>query len=155
MTDPDPAQATSPEDLARCLRHLRLRADNPAFRLMEQRTRHVSGLFPGTTVGRVPLRRSTISEVLGNEKFPRKGFFLTFVELCGIDLATDRRWEEAWDRVASRIQEEKSEAFTTQLPAQPNYLSEQFAAERRARVELAKEVEVLRQQLRGDRKSVV
>jgi type III pantothenate kinase len=38
--------------------------------------------------------------MLSGRKFPtRKEFFLTFVDACGVDLETDRRWEQAWDRL--------------------------------------------------------
>ena len=96
----DPAQAQSIDDLARCLRQLHLRADRPSFRLLEDRTKHAKGLLPGTRIERVPLRRSTLSDVLQGQTFPRKGFLLTLVEACGVDLAADQRWEQAWDRLA-------------------------------------------------------
>jgi hypothetical protein len=38
--------------------------------------------------------------MLRGQKLPRKAFLLTFVEVCGVDLETDRRWEQAWDRLA-------------------------------------------------------
>jgi len=46
------------------------------------------------------LRRTTLSEVLQGRLFPRKAILLTFVEACGVDLETDRQWEQAWDRLA-------------------------------------------------------
>jgi hypothetical protein len=40
MSEIDPTQATSLEDLAECLRQLRVRADMPSYRTLEARTRH-------------------------------------------------------------------------------------------------------------------
>ena len=42
--------------------------------------------------------------MLLGQKFPGKAFMLTFVDACGIDLENDRRWEQAWDRLAVRYQ---------------------------------------------------
>ena len=103
MNDLDLSQATSIEDLARCLRRLHVRADSPSLRTLEDRTKHANGLLPGTRIERVPLRRTTLSEVLQGRLFPRKAILLTFVEACGVDLETDRRWEQAWDRLAEDL----------------------------------------------------
>ncbi len=100
MNDLDPSQATSLEELVRCLQQLHIRADRPSFRVLEDRTKHANGVLPGTRIQRVPLRRSTLGSVLHGQLFPRKAFLLTFVEACGVDLETDRRWEQAWDRLA-------------------------------------------------------
>ena len=111
MSDLDPARAASPGDLARCLRQLHLQADEPSFRSLEKRTRHANGLLPGTRIERVPLRRSTLSDVLQGQTFPRKSFLLTFVEACGVDLEVDRRWGQAWDRLANQAQDQDREQF--------------------------------------------
>jgi hypothetical protein len=99
---PDPSQASTWEDLAECLRLLHIRADRPSLRTLETRTKHASGELPGTRLKRVPLGRTTISDVLAGQKFPGKAFLLTLVEACGADLQTDRRWEQAWDQLAPR-----------------------------------------------------
>jgi hypothetical protein len=48
---------------------------------------------------RVRLGRSTIADVLAGRKFPGKAFLLTFVEACGVNIESDHRWEQAWDRL--------------------------------------------------------
>ena len=111
----DPAEAASLGDLARCLRHLHVLADRPSYRVLENRTQHANGLLPSTKVERVPLRRSTLSEVLQGQAFPRKAFMLTFVYECGVDLQADRRWEGAWNRLAPLYQEQAAELTVKQL----------------------------------------
>ena len=135
MGDVDPARAASLDDLASCLRQLHLRADSPSYRLLEERTKHANGLLPGTKIGRVPLRRSTLSEVLQGQTLPRKGFLLTFVEVCGVDLNADRRWEQAWDRLADQAQHQDGEMATGQLYLELAELRRQLAeAQHRAEV---------------------
>jgi hypothetical protein len=126
MGDLDPAQAASLGDLARCLRQVRLRADKPSFRVLEERTKHANGLLPGTKIERVPLRRSTLSEVLQGQAFPRKGFLLTFVEACGVDLEADHRWERAWDRLADQDRDQDRETPTGELQREVNELRQQL-----------------------------
>jgi hypothetical protein len=96
----DPAQVASFDDLARCLRQLHRRTDSLSTRELERRTKLATGELPGTYLSRVPLGRNAISEMLRGQKFPRKAFLLTFVEVCGVDLQTDQRWEQAWERLA-------------------------------------------------------
>lgn len=135
MGDLDPVQAASLEDLARCLRQLRLRADTPSFRSLEERTKHANGFLPGTKIERVPLRRSTLSEVLQGQAFPRKGFLLTFVEACGIDLGADHRWEQAWNRLADQSRDQGVESATGQLQHELDELRQQLVeAQHRAEV---------------------
>jgi hypothetical protein len=126
MGDLDPAQAGSIDDLAKCLRQLRLRADTPSFRVLEDRTKHANGLLPGTKIRRVPLRRSTLSEVLHGQALPRKAFLLTFVEACGVDLETDQRWEKAWDRLADQNREQSPETAAGQLEREVDELRQQL-----------------------------
>ena len=128
MNDLDPAQATSVDDLARCLRQLRTRADRPSLRMLEARTKHVNGLLPGTRIERVPLGRTTLSEVLRGETFPRKAVLLTFVEACGINPGTDRRWEQAWDRLAEQAQDQDRKTPVGQLQRQLEELQQRLAA---------------------------
>jgi hypothetical protein len=96
----DPDQAESREELAECLRRLYVVAGKPSYRTLEQRTAHAGGQVPGTRLQRVRLGRSTITDILAARKFPGKAFMLTFVEACGIDPESDRRWAQAWDRLA-------------------------------------------------------
>lgn len=100
MSIPDPLQAEDREDLAECLRLLRIQADKPSLRTLETRAKHGSGTLPGTGLKRVPLGRTAISEVLAGRKFPGKAFLLTLVEACGVDLAADQRWAQVWDQLA-------------------------------------------------------
>jgi cell division protein FtsZ len=100
MNDLDPEQAASLEELAQCLRLLHIRFGKPSYRDLDKRTAHASGCLPGTHLERVRLGRSNTSEMLRGLKFPGKALLLTFAEACGIDLETDRRWEQAWDRLA-------------------------------------------------------
>jgi hypothetical protein len=104
MDQPDPTQAVSREDLAWCLRHLRTLADTPTYRELERRTIHTEGVLPGTDLRRIPLKRATIADVLAGNAFPRKAFLLTFAEACGVDIQDDRRWEQAWNRLAVSYQ---------------------------------------------------
>jgi hypothetical protein len=110
MDDSDPATAGSLDDLAACLRRVHLLADKPTFRALEQQTTHASGLLPGTRLRQARLTRTVVSDVLLGRKFPGKAFLLTFVDACGVDLENDRRWEQAWDRLALQYQ---------QVPAPP------------------------------------
>jgi tetratricopeptide (TPR) repeat protein len=88
----DPTPAATMEDLARYMRMLRVRADSPAYRVLEKKA-----IAMGS--GR-SLPRTTLGEVLSGRRFPSKAFLLTFVELCGVDPAADRRWEMTWNRLA-------------------------------------------------------
>ena len=96
MDELDPATVASRHDLVACLKHIHLLADKPTYRVLEKQTIHANGVLPGTQMTRVRLTRATLSDVLRGRKFPSKAFLLTFVEACGIDLAKDRRWEQAW-----------------------------------------------------------
>jgi hypothetical protein len=119
MDQPDPAQAASLEDLAHCLRHLRTLADTPTYRELERRTVQAEGVLPGTHLRRVPLKRATIAEVLAGHTFPRKAFLLTLVEACGIDIQEDRRWEQAWIRLAIRYQAQSVRSRQVAEPLTP------------------------------------
>ena len=83
MSDLDPAQAARLDDLASCSRQLHLRIDRPSFRVLENDTKHANGSLPGTRIKRA-LLRSTLSGVLQGRTFPRKAFFLTFVETVSL-----------------------------------------------------------------------
>ena len=133
MDDSDPATAASLDDLAVCLRHVHLLADKPAFRALEQQTTHVNGLLPGTWLKRARLTRTVVSDVLLGRKFPGKAFLLTFVDACGVDLENDRRWEQAWDRLAVQYDRQPAESAFEQLRGQIEDLRGQLAgAEHRA-----------------------
>jgi hypothetical protein len=140
MNDPDPAQVASLEDLAECLRQLHVRVDRPSMRELEDRTKHVNGFLPGTQLKRVRLGRTTLNEVLRGLKLPKKAFLLTFVEALHVDLEADRRWEQAWDRLAVQDLDQAAEIESQQL--------RQELAEAKTRADrVDKEAEQLRQQL--------
>ena len=61
------------------------------------------------------LPRTTLGEVLSGRRFPSKAFLLTFVELCGVDPAADRRWEATWNRLAVHY---KLDGSTERAPEQ-------------------------------------
>jgi pyruvate/2-oxoglutarate dehydrogenase complex dihydrolipoamide acyltransferase (E2) component len=140
VKDPDPAQITSLEDLAECLRQLHVRADKPSLRELEDRTKHANGLLPGTRLKRVRLGRTTLNDVLRGLKFPRKAFLLTFVEALNVDLEVDRRWEQAWDQLAVQYLDQAAEAEAEQL-------RHQLAAAEAKAARTGEEAEELRQQL--------
>ena len=118
MDDLDPTELDSLEDLAACLQRVHLRADRPAYRELEKRSNHAKGLLPGTRLERTRLGRTTLTDVLRARKFPGKAFMLTFIDACGIDLETDRRWEHAWDRLAERYLVQGASAEAEQLRQQ-------------------------------------
>ncbi len=130
MKDPDPARAASLEDLAECLRQLHIRADKPSLRQLEDRTKFMKEVLPGTRLQRVRLGRTTLHDVLNGRKFPKKAFLLTFVEALNVDLETDRRWEQAWDRLASQYigRAAEAEARPGQAAEEAEQLRQQLTA---------------------------
>ncbi|MET7373969.1 FxSxx-COOH system tetratricopeptide repeat protein [Micromonospora arida] len=107
----DPTSAATLQDLARFMKILRLHADSPTYRDLEKRAMRLGRSLP----------RATLGEVLAGRRFPSKAFLLTFVELCGIDPARDRRWEKAWNRLVviykfSGAAEAESEVEPVLLP---------------------------------------
>jgi hypothetical protein len=100
----DPTYVADVQQLAALLREMHVRAGLPTLRDLEKLTHKDKlppGLLPGTSLGRVWLGRSSVSQMLKGRELPRKALLLTFVEVCGgIDLAVDRRWGLAWDRLA-------------------------------------------------------
>jgi hypothetical protein len=83
------------------------------------RTKHQTGKLPGTPVMRVPLGRTTLSEMLQARIFPRKAVLLTFVEVCGVDLEADRRWAGPVQTFAADLRKLRQEA------GNPKYLQMQ------------------------------
>jgi hypothetical protein len=134
MNEPDPDQAASLDDLAACLRHLHLLADKPTFRSLEQDTKRK----------KVPLRRNAISEVLQAKTFPRKAFLLTFVEALGVDLESDQRWEQAWNRLA--VQRQGSKTVVEQLSDELDQLRQSLAAEQQRSAAAEDQLAELRRQ---------
>jgi hypothetical protein len=113
VSEIDLAEVATHADLIVCLDRLYIRADSPSYRNLQQQTAKRSGSqFPGTRLERVRLGRSAIGELLGGSTFPRKAFLLTFVEACGVDVAADRRWEQAWDRLSERYAKRAGQAQT-------------------------------------------
>lgn len=93
VDDIDPTAATSWEELATCLRWLRARADNISYRELERWGEE----------HQKPLPRTTLLEVLHGRRFPRKTLLLAFVEACGVDPATDTRWERTWNELNEQL----------------------------------------------------
>jgi hypothetical protein len=58
--------------------------------------------LPVTGLRQVRLTRSSVSDMLRGQKFPRKALMLTFVQACGIDIENDRHWEQAWNRLSEQ-----------------------------------------------------
>jgi len=79
----DPTTAGSLEELVACLRRVHIHAGKPSYRSLEDKTKHVSGILPGTQLKQVPLTRAVLNDVLLGRKFPGKAFLLTFVSTCG------------------------------------------------------------------------
>ena len=136
MDDLDPANAACLDDLAACLRHVHLLADRPTYRALEQESAKQSGVLPGTRLRRVRLTRSIVSEMLLGQKFPGKAFLLTFVDACGIDLAADTRWAQAWDRLAGQYQRPPALEETERLRQENQELRLLIETQQRAHAEL-------------------
>jgi hypothetical protein len=145
MADFDPARAASLEDLAACLNHIYLLADRPAYRALEHDSARAGGLLPGTRLQRARLARSTISDVLLGRKFPGKAFLLTFVDACGIDLAADTRWAQAWDRLAPQYQQVPDPRETEKLRQENQELRVENQEFRKQNQELLQVVKTLQQ----------
>ena len=79
-------------DLASLLRTVRIRADNPALRTLEARTRH----------SQTPLSKTAVQEMLNGVRFPRKAVMIAFLQACGVPDDRVESWQRMWDRVASR-----------------------------------------------------
>jgi hypothetical protein len=102
MNEPDPALISTPKELAQQLIQLYTSADKPSLREVERRSSKAAGTpLPGTNFKRVVLGRTYLNDVLNGNRFPRKAFLLTFVEICGVDLGADRGWESAWNKAAT------------------------------------------------------
>ena len=150
MNDIDPTRVGTLDELAACLRRLHIQADKPPYRMLEQQTVHENGPLPGTPrLRRVRLGRSTISDMLAGRKFPGKAFLLTFVEACGVDVAADRRWAEAWDRLSEQYAKRTGQDQTelAQLREEVAGLHTEVAAEQCAAKKAQAEGANLRAQL--------
>nr|BEK70335.1 hypothetical protein KPHV_75620 [Kitasatospora purpeofusca] len=127
----DPASAASKEDLARCLRMLRIRADSPSYRDLEKQALQIGRSLPRTTLG----------EVLSGRRFPSKAFLLVFVELCGVDPAADPAWEGAWNRLAVRYKADvRAEPRPGAEDPRPDVSRQELRAARQRVRELEEEV---------------
>ena len=100
MSNIDPTQVTSLEDLAACLRQLRVEAGPLSYNELNRRALGNEGFLPGNRGARIPLGRSAISKVFRGKMFPHRNFLLTLVDICGVDVEVDQRWEQAWYRLA-------------------------------------------------------
>ncbi len=130
----DPASAASKEELARCLRMLRIRADSPSYRDLEKQALQLGRSLPRTTLG----------EVLSGRRFPSKAFLLVFVELCGVDPAADPAWESAWNRLAVRYKADvRAEPRPGAEDPRPDQSRQELRAARQRVRELEEEVSAL------------
>lgn len=137
MNGPDPTKAANTYELAACMCSLRTLADNPSYRELEKLTGDKGGLLPGTKLRRAILRRTMLSDVLAGKLFPSKAFLLTFVEACGVDLETDPRWGEVWNRLAIQSQSENVDPGAhIEMLLQKIAAAEQHADETQKRIEL-------------------
>jgi rubrerythrin len=113
MSEIDLSEVATHADLVACLDRLYIRADSPSYRDLQQRTAKRSGSeLPSTGLKRVRLGRSAIGELLRGSAFPKKAFLLTFVEACGVDVAADLRWAQAWDRLSEQYAKRAGQAQT-------------------------------------------
>jgi hypothetical protein len=132
VSEADLAVVATHAELVACLDRLYIRADSPSYRDLEQRTGRLSGSeLPGTGLKRVRLGRSAIGELLRGSTFPKKAFLLTFVEACGVDVAADPQWAQAWDRLSEQYVKRAGQAQTelAQLRAEVARLHAEVAAE--------------------------
>jgi anti-sigma B factor antagonist len=129
VSDLDIAVVTTHPDLVVCLERLWIQADSPSYRVLEQQSTRRRGEIPGTKLERVRLGRSAIGEMLTGSAFPKKAFLLTFVEACGVDVADDRRWADAWDRLSERYAKRAGRAETelARMRAEVNKLHAEVA----------------------------
>jgi hypothetical protein len=79
------------DDLLAVLRTVYIRADKPALRTLEARTRHSAS----------PLSKNTVAEMLHGVRFPRKAVMVAFVRACGIPDEETEPWRRAWEQVAA------------------------------------------------------
>ncbi|MDA2809888.1 hypothetical protein O4J56_04495 [Nocardiopsis sp. RSe5-2] len=86
-------EASDRAEFAKLLRTLHMRAVSPSLRALEKET---------ATAARplVPLRRSSLSEVLQGRRFPQRAVLATFLHTCGVQGAEAQRWMRAWERLA-------------------------------------------------------
>lgn len=96
LSDLDPSEVESYEDLVGYLKRLRAIAGKPSFRYLEsEATRRGLGALP----------RSGISRILqGKGEITKKTKVLTFVRLCGVPQSHLLAWQQAWERAADRYE---------------------------------------------------
>lgn len=89
--DLDLDAALTREQLAACLRIVHRRADRPSLRSLAIKTRHDA----------TPLSKTTVSEMLSGNRFPRKALMIAFLQACGLSDAQIEPWRRAWERIAT------------------------------------------------------
>ncbi|MGA5763300.1 FxSxx-COOH system tetratricopeptide repeat protein [Nonomuraea bangladeshensis] len=95
----DPTYAANKEDLARCMRMLRARADMPSYRELEKQALAKGGSLP----------RTTLSEVLNGKRFPTRAFLLLFVDVCGEPFERHEAWRQVWNRLSVQYRVDQRE----------------------------------------------
>jgi hypothetical protein len=94
--DLDLAAVRTRDDLLALLRTVYIRADKPALRTLEARTRHSAN----------PLSKTAVAEMLHGVRFPRKAVMVAFVRACGVPDDAIEPWRRAWEQAA--VSEEAS-----------------------------------------------
>lgn len=98
VDDLDLDAVTTREELAQRLRDLHARADSPSLRNLETwALKH----------GKEALSRSTLSDMLGGRRFPKKARMLVFLQGCGVPENKLVPWRRAWERIAAAEQERR------------------------------------------------
>ena len=88
----DPAAVHTLDHLARLLRMVRARANQPSLRQLEDRTR--------TRQGSTFLSRTAASEMLNGTRLPRKDVIVSFLQVCAVPDEALEPWIHAWERLA-------------------------------------------------------
>lgn len=99
--DAHPSRVTTRAELAAALRALRLGRGEPSLRELERRARSPAAVAAGT----VALSRTTLSGVLGGDRFPSHEVLVAFLSAVGVVVeAEQREWTAARARLA-RVRE--------------------------------------------------
>jgi hypothetical protein len=127
--DLDLAAVGTRDDLLALLRMVYIRADKPALRTLEAKTRHSTN----------PLSKTSVAEMLNGVRFPRKAVMIAFVRACGVPDDATGSWRRAWERVATSEEAARSGAIEqTEIRELREQVSQLNADNEKLRLELAK-----------------
>jgi hypothetical protein len=115
--DLDPAAVHTLDHLARLLRMVRAKANQPSLRQLEDRTR--------TRQGSTFLSRTAASEMLNGTRLPRKDVMVSFLKVCAVPDEALEPWIRAWERLAIN-QGPKARREAAQLTAENDELSQRL-----------------------------